>query len=919
MRFHDLAFSSGSRGCMDDGELLELLADLQGDGWQDGVLQCLRSAHTELQSIHAWYCEVPPAAHKQHAAQNCSTHPVSVLLPLSGWLRLCRDARIRLSPQQLQGAFSGDTAQLVELLPQAGAPGGAPFACFLSGLLGLAFWRANAGRGAETATATSVRGARRLRPLPECIGSALRDFVLPLARRDTSQRFRARCVWPAAHPARGTLTSGLRRRCGAPFRSANARRLAQDEEAQVLLRQYRKPLQALFDRLAESGPPEVVGLGLGCRQATDWLEQSGGIGEYHVQLGGSRSGSASSQSLSSFLTVHLARQAFVDSLPLQLREGGYLGSCFAASRQFQEWLVRRAELKYCAVEQSLAARTHGLLQNVIDGRSTEDVLRQVKQTPAVIIFDPRSCTPPPGVSASLLKLFLAIWDQLDMRAISGFSGREQKVFELLLSHLASLVNTFAYYCGSSFSRTEAEAIGLLELQGWSKFVMDGHVCTKSFSARAAYEVFQRVLDSSGTPHIGLDLAEFVQCLLACAFQRTNVARLLLHEKTAHSVFPVDHCLKAFLSSVLPHLRTRNVLDLHLQCAKSAGLQHMLNEKQDAVLQSLTPPNASLEAGLSSRSEAGMSLDAFLTSLEKLGLLRALKIELDLWNPVDDYGLSQGDYSRKVFKSVLTSEDVKQAVVDTVLTFALIDGTPLPCGKGVASVPLSVALLLQTMVRLAAAMYSQIPHLELEQRVATFFGHLLSPELDAGEAVMRHMSAHSPARAGSVVSELAGSQGCTGYTARQHAVWLAVWQDVDLSRLPGFPMWERRVFEVLQACWPELRSIFHFYCKRSNRTGLEQPGQMTLPAFLHWADECMMRTKLFPQARRGSLTIASCCGVAPRGTRCLISRPVGHWSARWPEARCFWMASLRCCGASQAARLAFRPPRGPRMPSALRPS
>lgn len=315
MRFHDLAFSSGSRGCMDDGELLELLADLQGDGWQDGVLQCLRSAHTELQSIHAWYCEVPPAAHEQHAAQNCSTHPVSVLLPLSGWLRLCRDARIRLSPQQLQGAFSGDTAQLVELLPQAGAPGGAPFACFLSGLLGLAFWRANAGRGAETATATSVRGARRLRPLPECIGSALRDFVLPLARRDTSQRFRARCVWPAAHPARGTLTSGLRRRCGAPFRSANARRLAQDEEAQVLLRQYRKPLQALFDRLAESGPPEVVGLGLGCRQATDWLEQSGGIGEYHVQLGGSRSGSASSQSLSSFLTVHLATQAFVDSLP----------------------------------------------------------------------------------------------------------------------------------------------------------------------------------------------------------------------------------------------------------------------------------------------------------------------------------------------------------------------------------------------------------------------------------------------------------------------------------------------------------------------------------------------------------------------------------------------------------------------------
>ena len=618
---------------------------------------------------------------------------------------------------------------------------------------------------------------------------------------------------------------------------------------QVLLRQYRKPLQALFDRLMEHGPPDDVGLGLSCRQATDWLEQSGGIGEYHVK---SRSGSAnSSQSLSSFLTVHLAGQAFVDSLPLQLREGRFLGSCLASSRQFQEWLVRCAELKYCAVEQlSLAARTNCLLQNVIDGRSTEDVLLQVTQASATATFDPRSCTPTPGVSASLLKFFLAIWDQLDMSAIYGLSGREQKVFELLLSHLASLVNTFAYYCGSSLRRTEPEAIGLLELQGWSKFVMDGHVCTKSFSARAAYEVYQMVLDSIGTQRIGLDLAEFLQCLLACAFQRSNAARVLLHEKTAHSVFPVDHCLKAFLSSVLPHLRARNVLDFHLECAKSAGLQRMLVERQDAVFQSLAPSDASLKAGLSSRSEAGMSLDAFLTRLDSLGLLRALKIELDVWNPVDDYGLSRdgGEYSRKVFKSVLTSEDVKQAVVDTVLTFALTDGTSLPCGKGVASMPLSAALLLQTMVRLAAVMYSQIPHLQLEQRVATFFGHLLSPELDAGEAVMRHMSTHSPARTSSVVIELAGSQGFAGYTARQHAFWLAVWQDVDLSRLPGFPMWERRVFEVLQACWPELRSIFHFYCKRSNCADLKQSGQMTLPAFLLWADDCMMRTKLFPQAR-----------------------------------------------------------------------
>jgi hypothetical protein len=118
----------------------------------------------------------------------------------------------------------------------------------------------------------------------------------------------------------------------------------------------------------------------------------------------------------------------------------------------------------------------------------------------------------------------------------------------------------------------------------------------------------------------------------------------------------------------------------------------------------------------------------------------------------------------------------------------------------------------------------------------------------------------------------------GYAAREHAAWLAVWQDVDLSRLPGFPLWERPVFELLQAlplspfthptepscthrarvhawfmhppqaCWPVLRSIFHFYCKRGNDASVGHPNQMTLPAFLLWADDCRMRTKLFPQAR-----------------------------------------------------------------------
>ena len=60
-------------------------------------------------------------------------------------------------------------------------------------------------------------------------------------------------------------------------------------------------------------------------------------------------------------------------------------------------------------------------------------------------------------------------------------------------------------------------------------------------------------------------------------------------------------------------------------------------------------------------------------------------------------------------------------MDTVLASALSDGTPLPSAKGVASMQLSPALVLQVIVRLAAAMYAQIPHLNLKQQTVPLHG------------------------------------------------------------------------------------------------------------------------------------------------------------------------------------------------------
>ena len=157
-----------------------------------GVLFRVFSFYAKLSSVRTM---TEPGAPAGSPLQGLALHSVE-------WLIFVKDCQLT--------SLKLETPQLIELLPQSadpsGAPAGAPLASFLSGLLNLAFWRSNAGLGgdARTATAGLARGERRLRPLPECITTALRDFVLPLARRDTSQRFRARCV------ARGPPAPGAR-------------------------------------------------------------------------------------------------------------------------------------------------------------------------------------------------------------------------------------------------------------------------------------------------------------------------------------------------------------------------------------------------------------------------------------------------------------------------------------------------------------------------------------------------------------------------------------------------------------------------------------------------------------------------------------------------------------------------------------
>ena len=84
--------------------------------------------------------------------------------------------------------------------------------------------------------------------------------------------------------------------------------------------------------------------------------------------------------------------------------------------------------------------------------------------------------------------------------------------------------------------------------------------------------------------------------------------------------------------------------------------------------------------------------------------------------------------------------------------------------------------------------------------------------------------------------------------REHASFLSIWQQMDLSDLPGFPIWDGRVFEQLSGNWPTLLSIFLYYSRGygGQPTGLS--GSMTPWGFLQWADDSKVLTKIFSDVR-----------------------------------------------------------------------
>ena len=151
--------------------------------WEPQVFRALSENFGVLLRVYSYYAKLSWL----RSFASSDTHALTV--GGAEWAQFVTDCRmtsakfdeVQVNKQQIAG-----TGTAGAYLPE-----------FLSSLLALAFWRGNSFAEGSAEAINIARRERRLRPLPYCIGLVLREHVVPLAHRDSSQRFRARC---APHP-----------------------------------------------------------------------------------------------------------------------------------------------------------------------------------------------------------------------------------------------------------------------------------------------------------------------------------------------------------------------------------------------------------------------------------------------------------------------------------------------------------------------------------------------------------------------------------------------------------------------------------------------------------------------------------------------------------------------------------------------
>ena len=515
-----------------------------------------------------------------------------------------------------------------------------------------------------------------------------------------------------------------------------------------------------------------------------------------------------------------AKGAFVSAQKVDEKQ--HFDGSARSTIDYDEWIIGLAlcgHIKYEEVpSMTLAQRVSGLMANYLQQKDEQQVLTEALTTKFERFIDYGNASPLLGQTLAAHSLFIETWKALDLSRVVGFPAWEREVFELLqpvFEQVSAIFYSYAKVVGAGATVASAGLDETLQANELASLVRDTGIATEAFPIGRINTLYVQVCDRSDQ----LTLPAFVTLLVLIAVHRANPKFGNTSNNSDTLAAPLPGCFQALL--------TKNVLKgvkMEKQAAfkeelKGLDLPKLFETSRAALKMAFEEACRVREKSRSLFGSLVMSCPTLIVELTARKLIGARVIT----PRASVTGTSTNDV-----EVALSAVDVQRAFVSCQRG----DGGD----EGNETIDFDEFLLCLALC--GQIKFDEIGEMELEAKVgsivATFLGEM-DESAAIGDAIAPKVARFDPTE----------TLALPGHSAAEHERWMSAWSQMDLSRLVGFPTWEKEVFDILQHFFLDLYNLFVYYSYAGDAFAGETMQQGEL---VDLALDCAIATKDFPMTK-----------------------------------------------------------------------
>ena len=290
-----------------------------------------------------------------------------------------------------------------------------------------------------------------------------------------------------------------------------------------------------------------------------------------------------------------------------------------------------------------------------------------------------------------------------------------------------------------------------------------------------------------------------------SFYRLNPEFGELTMEHQDSILPVPQCLeKALKERILPNAHRDDAAEFRTNVMQLPEVQQALSEGRPRLQAwfATIPLDENQKVGISQWVSA-------LTALNVLGTFTCLQ----------GSDIVGDDRVGTEFKSRLSVPQSKSAFINA----------QKETGGAVEDVTLDFDELLECISRCGAFKYRTIKQMSSAEKVAAMIANILG---DLNEEQVITNATYITAER--FTPPAAAPKGVPGET---HKEWLMTWEQLQLSTVHGFPLWEKDVYDLLCANLESLQSIFRAYAAATIGGSAQSSMEMDMEEFQDFVIDC----------------------------------------------------------------------------------